>query len=223
MKVAVFGGGAVGLGLASCLLAAAERVHLHVRRAEVAERLSSHGLRRTGLFGDAIAAPDSFEVATELAALAAFDPDFVLVCTKNPERAEAARELGQIWPRLPAEPAVVTCLNGWGGAEELARRIPQDRVFSATVTTGFRRVDANHVEVTVHGDDVRMGSLFGGPQSQLAPLCSALTKGGLPSTLTDDMQSELWAKLLYNCALNPLAALLGVPYGAVGEDPKSNL
>jgi 2-dehydropantoate 2-reductase len=31
--------------------------------------------------------------------------------------------------------------------------------------------------------------------------------------------AELWAKVLYNAALNPLGALLGVPYGRLAEDP----
>lgn len=214
----------MGLGLASCLLAAGERVHLHVRRPEAASELRERGLERTGLFGRARAAPGSFSASCDLAELARFGPDFLLVCTKNPDWDAAAGHLARAWPRLPGAPAIVLCLNGWGAAERLARVLPARHIFNATVTTGFRRSGPTRVDVTVHGAEVRMGSLFGAPAQELAPLCEALSKGGLPSATSPEMEAEIWAKLLYNCALNPLAALLGVPYGALAERvPSRNL
>src|SRR5204862_171803 len=36
--------------------------------------------------------------------------------------------------------------------------------------------------------------------------------------LTGALVAELWAKVLYNAALNPLGALLGVPYGDLPAD-----
>ncbi len=219
MRVAVFGAGAVGLGLASFLIDGGARVHLHLRRREAADALARRGLSRTGALGDATAAPGSFGSGTALEEIVRFAPDFVLVCTKSPDRERVARELERIAPALPGAPPLVLCLNGWGAAERLTRRIPAEQVFNATVTTGFRRHGDHRVEVTVHGDELHLGSLFGADATLLTPLCEALTKAGLPSAVTADMESELWAKLLYNCALNPLAALLGVPYGALAEDP----
>jgi 2-dehydropantoate 2-reductase len=115
----------------------------------------------------------------------------------------------------------VLCLNGWGGAERFAQGLPQDRIFNASVTTGFQRHGWTRVEITVHGDDIHVGSLFGASARELAPLCDAISKGGIPCSVSTAMEADLWAKLLYNCALNPLAALLGVPYGALGENPES--
>jgi 2-dehydropantoate 2-reductase len=124
-----------------------------------------------------------------------------------------------VWKRLPGPPRLVLCLNGWGHAELFAETIPREHVFSATVTTGFRRDDANRVEITVHGDDLHVGSLFGTPGIGIDALCEAISRGGIPCSPSHDMERDLWAKLLYNCALNPLAALLGVPYGVLGETP----
>jgi 2-dehydropantoate 2-reductase len=217
----VVGAGAVGLGLSSCLLAAGVELQLQLRRREAAEALRRDGLRRTGLFGDSLASPGSFAVSTDDAQLAAFDPDAVLVCTKATDREGVASWLGALWPSLRSRPAVVLCLNGWGHAERFAQALPEDRIFNATVTTGFRRRGWSEVEVTVHGDDLHMGSLFGAATEAVEPLCDRLTRGGLPSSVSGNMAAEIWAKLLYNCALNPLAALLGVPYGALGEQAGS--
>jgi 2-dehydropantoate 2-reductase len=37
--------------------------------------------------------------------------------------------------------------------------------------------------------------------------------------MVNDIEKNLWAKMLYNCALNPLGAILDVPYGALAENP----
>jgi 2-dehydropantoate 2-reductase len=36
--------------------------------------------------------------------------------------------------------------------------------------------------------------------------------------VTSDIGRDLWAKMLYNCALNPLGAVLDVPYGMLAEN-----
>ena len=99
----------------------------------------------------------------------------------------------------------------------VAERFPKARVWNARVITGFRRAAPHHVEVTVHAEPVRIGSLFGEPSARVAPLCQALSAGGLPTEPTDDVAADLWAKLLYNGCLNPACAILGVPYGALGD------
>ena len=221
MRVAVIGCGAVGLGLSSCLLAAGESLHLHVRSAEAADALRQGGLMRTGIFGRFEAPAGSFTLGTQLFELAALSPEYVLVCIKTTARNAVAAALAEVWPDLAGPPAVVLCGNGWGSAERFATEIPPQHVFNATVTTGFRREAWNRVDVTVHGDDIHIGSLFGASERVIEPLCAAIAAGGIPCSPSTSMERELWAKLLYNCALNPLAALLGVPYGVLGEQRES--
>src|SRR4029077_1580217 len=48
---------------------------------------------------------------------------------------------------------------------------------------------------------------------------SRLATAGVPAEPTVALVSELWAKVLYSAALNPLGALLGVPYGALAPGP----
>jgi 2-dehydropantoate 2-reductase len=211
----------VGLGLASCLLAAGETLHLHGRRRDATDALRRLGLSRSGIFGCHEAPPGSFSASSSSDDLVSFAPDVLLVCIKAPDLDRAAEELARTWPQLPGAPPLVLCVNGWGAAQRVARGVPEGRIFNATVTTGFHRDGDAGVEVTVHGDELHVGSLYGTPTDELAPLCAALTRGGLPSALAADMEAQLWAKLLYNCALNPLAALLGVPYGALAENPAS--
>ncbi len=221
MKVAVIGAGAVGLGLSSCLLASGASLHLQVRDPRAAEELRREGLTRTGIFGKLHAPAGSFTVGTALSDLANAEPAALLVCTKTTAADEIAGALAEAWPRLLPSPIVVLCHNGWGSAERFAGRLPKERIFNATITTGFRRDGHTRVEITVHGDQIHIGSLFDQPTSSVEPLCTAIAAGGIPCEPSPSMEQDLWAKLLYNCALNPLAALLGVPYAAIGEDANS--
>ena len=75
----------------------------------------------------------------------------------------------------------------------------------------------NAVEITAHAEPVRIGSLYGADLGPVDALCEAITRGGVPCEASGEIAAELWSKMLYNCSLNPLGALIGVPYGALGE------
>ncbi len=46
-------------------------------------------------------------------------------------------------------------------------------------------------------------------------LSEFIDRGGIPCGLTEELDKTLWAKLLYNCTLNPLSAILGTNYGGL--------
>ena len=214
MRVLIYGGGAVGLGVASCLLRSGCQVDIIARPATV-EALRAGGLTRTGLFGEAHAEPETFGAFGSLAEMGTAAYDFVLVCTKSFDSAGAARDLAGHEDRIGREAKIVLFQNGWGNAEVFARRFPPARIYSGRVITGFQRQPLNAVEITVHADAIHVGSLFDGDVAVATELCQAIGAGGIPCATTVDVARDLWAKMLYNCALNPLGAILHVPYGAL--------
>jgi len=46
-------------------------------------------------------------------------------------------------------------------------------------------------------------------------------RAGIPTGATDNILGQLWAKVAYNAALNPLGALLSVPYGILSGIPQT--
>jgi len=218
--VLVYGAGAVGLGLASCLVKSGVEVCLVARANTVAE-LRKNGLKRTGIFGDFCARPDTFTALESLGEIKDAKFDFILVCTKSFDSAAAAEDLSSHKTIFGEEGKIVLCQNGWGNAEELIVHFPKERVYSARVITGFTRREPNEVEITVHADAIHIGSLFGCEVSCVEQLAGAISCGGIPCVTVSDIGKDLWAKMLYNCALNPLGAILDVPYGALAENPYS--
>jgi 2-dehydropantoate 2-reductase len=218
VDVIVYGAGAVGLGLASALLGAGARVRI-VARPGVAAALRERGLLRTGIFGAVEVPPARLEVASGAGALAGPPADFVLVATKAFDVDAAAAELSSVPRAVGPGTLLVLCQNGWGNAERFAARFPAAQVWNARVITGFRKPAPHHVDVTVHAEPVRIGSLYGESPARVAALCAALARGGIPCEPSSDIAADLWAKLLYNATLNPLGAILGASYGALGASP----
>ena len=217
MVVLIYGAGAVGLGLASCLLKAAAEVDL-AGKEDTAASLRKHGLHRTGIFGDFQADPSVFRSHTTLRSLSQRRYDYILVCTKSFDSYGAAKDLSDHKNLLNNGTKIVLCQNGWGNAEIFTNFFEQEQVYNARIITGFQRPNKHTVVITVHADAIRVGSLFGASSSCMECLCESITKGGIPCEVTTEIEKYLWAKMLYNCALNPLGALLDVPYGVLAEN-----
>jgi 2-dehydropantoate 2-reductase len=192
LKVLVVGAGAVGLGLASFLLQSGCRVSLFARNDT---ELVKNGLYRVGIFGEFHSGSfDMFYGPTKNTKF-----DFVLVCVKSFDTENLGRKL-QEW--LPNTSNIVLCQNDWGNAEILSKYF--QNIFNARVITGFILPKKNKVNVTVHAQPVHLGSLLGGNLDCLEP----------------HIAKDLWAKMLYNCPLNALGALLEVPYGLLNLEKK---
>jgi 2-dehydropantoate 2-reductase len=218
MRVLIYGGGAVGLGIASCLIRPGNRVDIIARAGTVAV-LRREGLLRTGIFGRFHARPEAFGAHDSLEQVVGGPYDFVLVCTKSFDSASAAQDLAAHESRVGGQARLVLLQNGWGNAEAFCACFEKNRVYSGRVITGFRRSRPNEVEITVHADAIHIGSLFHADLATVAGLCEAIADGGIPCEESNAIEQDLWAKMLYNCALNPLGALLGVPYGTLAEQP----
>ena len=217
MRVLIYGAGAVGLGIASCLLKSECQVDI-VARENTVSALQKHGLARTGIWGSFHAEPSRFGSYTSLGQIRARKYDYILVCTKSFDSLAAAKDLSQHKFLFGKETKIVLFQNGWGNAEAFSIFFEARKIYNARVITGFQRTTPNEVIITVHADSIHIGSLFSKDSSQLADLCEAIAAGDIPCQTTNEIAKDLWAKILYNCALNPLGAILDVPYGVLAEN-----
>jgi 2-dehydropantoate 2-reductase len=216
MRALIYGGGAVGLGLASCLLKSKARVDV-IARKDTVLCLRKDGLARTGIFGDYRASPSTFDSCSSLDDFGSQIYDFILVCTKSFDSFEAAKDLSEHGGLLGEKTKIVLFQNGWGNAEVFLSFFDKEAIYNARVITGFQRHRKNAVAITVHADSIHVGSLFGAGLSGVKDLCESINQGDIPCETTEEIGKDIWAKMLYNCALNPLGAILEVPYGALAE------
>jgi 2-dehydropantoate 2-reductase len=227
MRVAVIGAGAVGLGIGSALSNRGVEVHYVVNSEAQRRAMAEVGVTRTGIFGDIQIPGTRFTVSDSLESLGDDVADHWLICTKSTTSLALAEDLAPIWhatlqdPARALPPSIILCQNGWGNAEIFSRKIPPEAIFNAVVITGFERADMSTVRITVHANPIRIGSLQGVDLRSIEPLCRAISEGGVPCETSLEIARDLWAKVLYNALLNPLGALIGVPYGALGDRPQT--
>ncbi|MBN1125443.1 MAG: 2-dehydropantoate 2-reductase [Sedimentisphaerales bacterium] len=217
LTILVYGAGAVGLGLASCLLRAGMSVDLITRETTV-QALQQKGLDRTGIFGDFHADSTQFGSYACLDELPSRKYDYILVCVKSFASSNAAKDLAKQEYILLGKPIIVLCQNGWGNAEAFAKQFAELRIYNARIITGFERPTPHSVVITVHADAIHIGSLYSTNPSQVEALSKAIDTGGIPCQTTNEIGKDLWTKMLYNCALNPLGAILDCPYGVLADN-----
>jgi len=222
MTILVYGGGAVGLGIASCLIKSNCQVDI-IARENTVLRLREHGLVRTGIFGNFYADSAAFGSFLSLNEIRRKAYDYILVCTKSFDSLQAAKNLSKHNFLFGNKTKIVLFQNGWGNAEIFSSFFSRENIYNARVITGFRRLNSNEVEITVHADSIHIGSLFGGDLSEIESLCESITKGDIPCQNTNEIEKDLWAKMLYNCALNGLGAILDVPYGELAKNEFSRM
>lgn len=216
MRALIYGCGAVGLGLASCLLKSKVRVDI-IARGNTVEALHKNGLIRTGMFGRYHANPSEFGSYISLSEVPNKAYDYILGCTKSFDSYQAAKDLSIHKSMFGPDTKIVLFQNGWGNAEAFTCFFDQQVVYNARVITGFQRSGPNEVAITVHADSIHIGSLFGADVSMVKGLSESIDRGDIPCRTTGEIGKDVWAKMLYNCALNPLGAILDVSYGKLAE------
>jgi 2-dehydropantoate 2-reductase len=219
MEALIYGGGAVGLGIASCLVKAGQEVAICARE-ETTSLLRQEGLIRTGMFGSVSIKGSDCEAVSSLDEVSN-KFDYILVCTKSFDSEPAAEDISAHRDMLKERGCLVLFQNGWGNTEIFTRLFPQETVYNARVITGFVRPQLNQVDITVHADAIHIGNLYSPDTATVIPLCKAIAQGDIPCIAVSEIEKDLWAKMLFNCPLNALGAIFGVPYGTLGERAES--
>lgn len=220
MKLLITGAGSIGIAMAALLKHAGQDVSIYATGG-TREAILSGGIHKTGLFGDLDFGPEEFTVSDDYGAFPAGQYDFILICAKTMANEAISRALGGHRALLKPGGKLVILQNGWGNDAPYLRFFAREQVCSARVITGFQRLKPNVSKVTVYTSPILLGSLYGLDTAPLEPLAEAITRGGIPCEVTDEVGKALWAKMLYNCTLNPLGAIVGVHYGALMEDAHS--
>jgi len=201
MKVGIIGGGAMGVGLAKLLGDAGHEVRV------LASGESSAAALRAGASVTAGGATETvgFDAVADPRALAGRPAVFVFV--KSPDTAAAASSLsGAIDPGA----IVVTLQNGLGNAEVLRAALPGNPLVSGSTAIGANRTAGGEYRIAGIGETV-----IGGDATACEVIVTLLRSAGLPVRVSGDAELVAWEKVIVNAAINPLAAIAGVPNGSL--------
>jgi len=216
--ILIAGAGALGSVVGGLLAARGRRVTL-LGRPEHLAAVRRGGLHVEGLFGEHHVR--GLDCVSDAAALRGRFATIVLT-VKSWDTEAMVRAVA---PHLAPDGHLVSMQNGLGNLEHIARIACDARVLGARVIFGSEVVAPGRVRVTVEAAPVLVGSPDPTDRERMAAAerwAAELAAAGITAAPTASLVAELWAKVFYNAALNPLGALLGVPYGRLPQDPDAH-
>jgi 2-dehydropantoate 2-reductase len=210
MQIIVLGAGAIG-SLYGAKLASANEVTL-IGRAEHAAAINSHGLCVEGLEPQVV----RVRAATEIDQIGR--DALILLTTKVPGSAAA---LAPIAP-LVREDTTVLCLQNGLGSERIARGALGDH---GTVLRGITQFGAIFERPGVI-QYMAGGYTLVEQHERSDRVAAVLTAAGLDCRISPNIAADVWHKLIFNCVVNPLTAILGCEVGGIANpqlDPLKQL
>ena len=216
MNILVIGAGGVGIGLATSVASQGADVSIYAR-GETAKAIKENGIKRCGLF-------THYEIR-EIPVYESYEEipkdhfDYIFICSKTTANEDIAENLNRNRAILNKSTKIIIFQNGFGNDEHYLKHFTKKQVFSARVITGFTRPERHISEVTVYTEPILLGSLQGENPQELQEIADLITASGIKCEITTEVDKYLWAKMLYNCTLNPLGAILDVSYGKLTENP----
>lgn len=210
-NVAVMGAGAVGCYFGAMLARAGAKVRL-IGRPALADAVTGGGLRFEGIdFTGRI----SMSATTDPAAVAG--AGLVLFSVKSTDTETAARAIA---PHLERGAVVLGLQNGVDNFERLRGHIA-NAVVPAVVYVAAEIPAPGIVRHNGRGDLV-IGAFGprGSDDSLIAGLAAYLAGANIPTRVSDNVEGELWWKLILNCAYNAVSALGHSRYGPMMAIPE---
>ena len=220
MNILIIGSGAVGIGIGCSLLSQNADISF-LASEKTASKMKKNGIKRTGLFTNYSFSPSEFSVYETYSQIPKESFDYVIVASKTTANKDISKRLDENRDILKDNFTIIICQNGFGNDKAYLKYFKASQVYCARISTGFTRPERNISEVTVYTEPILLGSLQGEDIRHLQPIADKITASGINCELTDELDKYLWAKMLYNCTLNPLGAILDVNYGKLTENEYS--
>ena len=199
-NIAVVGAGAVGGYFGGMLARAGAPVVFIGRPAFVA------AVQKDGLLLDTTQFKETVRVTASAELSAARDAELVLFCVKTTDTATTSKELAKI---VAPNAILVSMQNGADNAEQI-------RAASGLTALAAAVYVAASVPAPGAVKHVGRGDLVLGPENDTTRrTAEVFTRAKVPCRISNNIEGELWTKLVWNCALNALSALGKVTYGEI--------
>ena len=201
-RIAVVGTGAVGGYFGGLMARAGAPITMIGRRTFV------DAVAKDGLVLDTLSFRETVRVEASTEMSAVRGADLVLFCVKTTDNVATARQLA---PLLTPGATVICLQNGVDNVEQLRAAANIDAL-AAVVYVAASRPEPNYVKHVGRGDLV-----LGPPSERTAAIAETFVRANVPCRISDNIEGELWTKLIWNCALNAISALGRSRYGRIAE------
>ncbi len=214
MRILVMGAGAVGSVVGGFMAKVGHEVTLLGREGHMSA-IHDKGLGISGIWGEHLVT--DLGTITDPKSLSANCLDLIVITVKSFDTVKAVEA---VKPLIGDGTLVCSYQNGLGNTEAIADIIGRERTVTARLIYGVKVTKPGCVEVDVIAKPTAIGVYDGhAPAEKAREIAEAMDEAGLPTVYSDSILTDIWEKVAYNSALNPLSALLDVAYGQLTENP----
>ena len=183
-------------------------------RPAVVDAINADGLCVDGINGS-IRAPAAASTPEQ----AVGPVDLVCVQAHTAGSPEAARVANRI---LAADGVAITLQNGIGNVEVLVDQLGEERVLGGISYNSASSVGPGRSRHTNPGT-TWIGELDGTVSERATALGATFEVAGFTTTVSDNINGVIWDKFVHNCAINPVAAVLGLRADRLSRCPSANV
>jgi len=204
MRIAVVGPGALGCLIAGFLKSRTkEEIWLIDKSPERAKRIREEGIRIEGL--------STVSATVDISA----DPkevgpcDLVILCVKSYSTEDACKDIKDL---VSEKTFILTLQNGIGNVQVLDDYFGPERVIAGVTNHGATLLGQGHVRHAGKGDTI-IGMSKGKTLGPIKDAAAILTKCGLETKISKDIDSIIWSKLVINVGINALTGITRLKNG----------
>jgi len=179
------------------------------------EMVKAKGISIKSTLGDFHFTPE--KVIRDLAEYG-FQPDYVLVGLKVLPEISTAEIIKEV---VGPDTAIVLLQNGVEIEEPVAQAFPNNEIMSGLAFICATRTSPGHIDHTDFGRLV-IGRYPAGKSAKTEELAKLFNDSGLSCTVSEDVLTDRWRKLVWNAPFNPISVLAGgADTKAMVENPES--
>jgi len=204
-NIIILGAGAIGSYLGA-MLSRNNYVTLVGRKPHV-DAINRQGLRVTGTLNGI------FQVKA-VSQLENISPrSLIIITTKAHNLEETVMSTRDIYQD---DTSILLIQNGYGN-EDIVKGLTDAEIIRGLISTGVEYIEPGSIDVKYTGEIFLPDTQEGGTITDL------FNASGISVRVSENMERDIWRKLIMNCVINPLTTILGVPNNEIAVDSLKQL
>jgi len=211
VKIVIIGPGAMGCLYAFLLTRSSHEVWLLDYREDRANFIRSQGLKIEGVSGQY---QIPFErICTDAGIIG--KADLIIIFVKAYATEAAIKRAGSA---VKSSTIILTLQNGLGNIESICALYPDAHCVAGTTAQGATLIATGHIRHAGIGETT-IGAVAGSGKFHTELIRDLFMSALIPVQIAEDVTSLLWGKLLINCGINPITAIMKIKNGHIPAFP----
>ena len=209
MNIVVVGAGGVG-GYFGGKLAQAGFDVTFVVRGRTLQAIKTNGLKVQSVHGDFVVQPKVTDDIKELK-----NPELVILGVKSWQIEPIAKELKHV---ITKNTMVLPLQNGADNADRLQNILPHENVLAGLCKIVSKIEAPGVINHFAFEPEIVFGEYDSKLSARIKIVKKVFDKAGFKSTISENIQLDIWRKFLFITTISGIGAITRVVYGAIRED-----